>query len=343
MGSHVEKFIGRDVMAEPPTVSVIIPAYNVAEFIAETLDSVAAQTFRDFEVILINDGSPDTEELERVIQKYLPSIVYLKNDHAGLAATRNVGIEHARGTYLAFLDGDDIWLPEYLQSQIEFLKSTGLDLVYADALLFGSDIRPENYMTNAPSVGEVSVTSLIEAKCNLLVSGTVVRKQAVVDVGGFDEVLPSPCPEDFDLWVRLLKSGVSASYQRKVLLKYRVSVTSMSGTAVARIERMIKALEVLSEKIALTDNERQTLERRLRVGRRNLHLERAKTSLVEKDYIATRNALDAAWGEEPSFKLRTVRMLCLLFPKAVRSAYKVLRPAHYDFIRQGIDHPEKTA
>src|ERR1700730_1568273 len=101
-------------VSETPTVSVIIPAYNTALYIVETLDSVFAQTFRDFEVILINDGSPDTDKLEQVIEPYRERIVYLKQKNGGPSAARNAGIGWSRGEYIAFLDSDDSWLPQYL-------------------------------------------------------------------------------------------------------------------------------------------------------------------------------------------------------------------------------------
>jgi glycosyltransferase involved in cell wall biosynthesis len=101
-----------------PLVSVIIPAYDVAEFIGEALDSVFAQTFTDYEVIVINDGSPDTAKLERALAPYLSRIVYLKQENRGVSAARNTGINAARGSLIAFLDGDDVWLPNYLEVQV---------------------------------------------------------------------------------------------------------------------------------------------------------------------------------------------------------------------------------
>src|SRR6201998_3148699 len=96
--------------ARAPSVRVVIPAYNSARYIGETLDSVFGQTYRDFEVLVINDGSPDTEALEAGLRPYFERIVYLKQDNRGPAAARNLGIQQARGEYIAFLDSDDCWL-----------------------------------------------------------------------------------------------------------------------------------------------------------------------------------------------------------------------------------------
>src|SRR5712664_587865 len=99
----------RDVGGVPkqPLVSVIIPAYKVAPFINETLNSVFVQTFTDYEVIVINDGSPDTEELEGTLDYYRSRILYIRQDNRGAGAARNAGLRTARGRFIAFLDGDD--------------------------------------------------------------------------------------------------------------------------------------------------------------------------------------------------------------------------------------------
>src|SRR5437763_483641 len=87
-----------------PQVSIIIPAYNVAPYIAETLDSVFAQTYMNYEVIVVNDGSPDTEDFERALEPYLDRITYLKQENAGVSVARNAGLLAARGEFVAFLD-----------------------------------------------------------------------------------------------------------------------------------------------------------------------------------------------------------------------------------------------
>src|SRR5882762_7560487 len=116
----------------PPRVSIIIPAYNVAPFIRETLASVFAQTFTDFEVIIINDGSPDSEEFELAIKPYRERIRYLKQENRGASAARNAGLRAAGGELIAFLDADDLWSPNYLAEQLKFMREQDCDLVCAD-------------------------------------------------------------------------------------------------------------------------------------------------------------------------------------------------------------------
>ena len=122
-----------------PRVSFIMPAYNAAPYIGAALDSLFAQTFRRFEAIVANDGSPDTPELERVLAPYLPGIVYLKLEkNAGISAARNAAIRVAKGDLLAFLDCDDGIEPIYLEKQVAaFDADPGLDLVWCDSRLNG--------------------------------------------------------------------------------------------------------------------------------------------------------------------------------------------------------------
>ena len=125
-----------------PSVSVVIPAYNVASFIAETLESVFAQTWTDFEVLVINDGSPDTAALESTLAHYAHRIRYVVQKNGGPSSARNHGIQIAAGKWVAFLDGDDLWDPTFLQSQMELAASQNLDLVYCDMRYFGEGLPP---------------------------------------------------------------------------------------------------------------------------------------------------------------------------------------------------------
>lgn len=176
----VEKRTGARVKKEAPRVSVIIPNYNTAEFIAETLDSVLSQTFKDYEIIVINDAAPDSVELKQVLEHYRDDIIFIdKARNEGTSATRNLAAQEARGEMIAFLDADDLWHPDYLQEQISFLEANSYEMVYAEAELFGVSNRAgENLMHNNPPQGDVTRKLLIEGKCHILPSGTLIKKCA---------------------------------------------------------------------------------------------------------------------------------------------------------------------
>src|SRR5260370_26379421 len=126
-----------------PQVSIIIPSYKTATMIAGCLDSIFAQTFQDFETIVVNDGSPDTPELEKVLQPYLDRIVYIKQANKGAAGARKTAITRTRGEVLAFLDSDDSWMPNHLEAQMkQFETDPPLPLVYSNACPIRHPTRP---------------------------------------------------------------------------------------------------------------------------------------------------------------------------------------------------------
>ena len=328
----LEKRIGQSVN-QTPQVSVVIPAYNCAEFVGETLDAVFAQTFKDYEIVLVNDGSPDTEKLETVLENYFERITYIRQKNGGTAAARNTAIENAGGEFLAFLDGDDIWLPEYLESQTSAIALKDCDLIYTDALLFGS-VRDESetFMVNAPSNGAVTTVSLLNGKCNLITSGTLARRDKILEAGMFDEDLPRIGVEDFDLWFRLAKSGARLDYQKKVLLKYRVSPVSLSGGSIQRAERSITGYQILEKKHDLTEAESCELKKQLELAFANLEIEKGKYNLIRENFAEARLNFREANKYYRKFKYSALDSFLRVNPKLVLKLFKRARPTEVAFI-----------
>jgi len=120
-----------------PRVSVIIPTYNRAQMLVECLESVISQTFTDYEVIVIDDGS--TDDTGELVKPYLDRIEYIKHENKGNAAARNSGLDIARGELIAFLDSDDLWLPGKLEREVDYLDGhPDVDMVCANGIFFGS-------------------------------------------------------------------------------------------------------------------------------------------------------------------------------------------------------------
>lgn len=331
----LEKNIGKNVIRAAPKVSVIIPAFNVANFISETLDSVLAQTFQDYEIILINDGSPDTEEFESILKPYLENIIYLKQENIGAGAARNVAIEHARGKLLAFLDGDDIWFPEFLESQVKFLEENDFDLVYADANLFGgSALDGRRYMENAPSEGEANFESLLDLRCNVITSGTVARKDAVVNAGMFE--WERVRAHDFHLWLRMTQRGSRIGYQKKALLKYRMHLDSLSGNSIQRVEREIDVYQRVAKAIDLNQKQKQIVERQIARLRADLEVERGKSFLLQKKFAAARDAFAKANDFHRSNRLRAIIWLTRIAPRLLLKIYQSQRTGEIVFVPQNI-------
>jgi glycosyltransferase involved in cell wall biosynthesis len=311
---------GSPPSASPPVVSVVMPAYNVAPFIQETLRSIFAQTFAGYEVIIVNDGSPDTEDLEQALEPYLNRIVYLKQENRGAGAARNAGITAARGEFIAFLDADDLWLPDYLSEQLAFIQSGTYDLVYADALLFGeSPLAGRTFMQIAPSNGEVTFQSLISGQCNVITSGVVARRRLILEAGLFDEQLRNS--QDFEFWVRLVRHGARASYQRKVLLRYRYHENSLSGDALNQIKRELRVLGKIESSYDLTPFEREEISKAIAAIEANLELETGKLHLAKGDFAAAREAFLKANASRHSLKLRGALLLLRLAPRLLQRVY----------------------
>src|SRR4029450_6167613 len=213
----------KKIAAGRPAVSVVIPAYRASADISVALDSVFAQTFpHHHEVIVVNDGSPDSAELETALAPYRARIHYIVQPNRGAGAARNTGIRAAKGRYLAFLDADDRWTPDFLERQLAFLEANPkCDLVYADALLSGeSPLAGRRFMDTAPSDGAVTLLSLVQQRCNIVLSTALARRAVVVKAGLFDEALRRG--QDFELWLRLAWTGATLAYQRAVLAERRV-------------------------------------------------------------------------------------------------------------------------
>ena len=303
---------------EQTLVSVIVPAYDCAAFIAETLDSALAQTHASFEVVVVNDGSPDTEELERVLAPYLAReggrVRYFRQENRGAGAARNRGVREARGRFVAFLDADDLWEPTYLEEQLRFMRAGGYDLTYTDALLFGdSPLAGKTYMETAPSTGEVNFLSLIRADCNVITSGVVARRAAVLDAGLFDETLRNA--QDFELWTRLAHRGARLGYQRKVLLRYRVREGSLSGDAQNRLAREWKVTRHIADAYELTARERAEVGRMLARQQAAIDLERGKTLIAEGKFSEARSAIAAARGVLGGWKLSAALLMLKVAPR----------------------------
>jgi hypothetical protein len=279
--------LGEKVAAEDglnlALVSVIVPAYNAAEFIRETLNSVFAQTYAGLETIVVNDGSPDTPELERVLQPYLASILYLKQENRGPAAARNLGIRHALGRFLAFLDSDDLWLPEYLAQQMKlFEEQPSLDMVYSDTHLFGdSRFAGKTFMELHPQRGTATLESLLSGDCTIVTSCVVVRKRAVIELGMFDENVRGS--EDFDLWLRLAHAGARIAHQREALGRRRIHLGALTQAHEKMDLEQTKALRKLAMAVPLGNRARLLLERRLRRLEIEVESRQARRCLLSGD------------------------------------------------------------
>lgn len=305
-------------VVQEPLVSVIIPAYKIAPFVVETLDSVLAQTFKHYEIIVINDGSPDTQELEKHLEAYSDLITYIKQPNQGAGAARNAGIRAAQGEFVAFLDGDDVWRPDFLSEQVKLLNSGGgYDFVYADAVNFqGQQFSRLTNMEFNQSTGAVTAERLISSRCNVVTSSVVARRSLIVDVDFFDVCFPNS--QDFDLWLRLAKHGARITYQRKVLVQRRVYDGSLASNPIKSFEGEIKVLEKTQQRSDLTPEERNALSQTLRIRRASVEVLRGKQQLGAGDFYSAYASFRSANDQVHSWKLRLVMLWLSIAPRLLQ-------------------------
>ncbi|OUL33342.1 glycosyl transferase family A [Nostoc sp. T09] len=223
-----------------PTISIIIPAYNAEQTILETINSVQQQTFSDFEIIVINDGSTDRtlEILDTIADSRLKIFSY---NNGGLPVARNRGIAHATGEFIAFLDADDLWTPDKLELQLAALQQhPEAGVVYSWTLFM--DEQGKSFHPDKPIFFSGNVYGNLLVK-NFLASGSnpLIRKQAVDSVGEFYP--PAGGSADWDYWLRL-----AARWHFVVVPKPQIFYRQSSSSMSSKIEFMEECKSIVLER-----------------------------------------------------------------------------------------------
>lgn len=215
-------------------VSVIMPAYNAEAYISDAVNSVVNQTYADWELIIIDDGS--TDNTAQKVQPWLEQdsrVRYYYQDNGKQGKARNLGISKSRGVYLAFLDADDIWLPEKLEIQLREIQEKNVDLVFSDSYFFDDDDTLDvSRKMNVPAAifYDKSSLKLFLVRNRIPILTVLVKKEKVQNVNGFSEVLAIQNIEDYHLWLKLLMSDCVFYSSDFVLTKYRVHISSATSS-----------------------------------------------------------------------------------------------------------------
>ena len=241
-----------------PLVSVVIPAYNAHAFVARALDSVLAQTYSPFEILLVNDGSPDTALLEQALTPYRDRIRYFCQGNRGPSAARNLAIREAHGSVIAFLDCDDAWFPEHLTRQVALLESDpNLQLVYADSLLIRGRETVGHAFGTEPQHPPVTLEKLLMEQCTVATSTTVASRQALIEAGLFDERFRR-C-EDFDLWLRICFRGGGISYSPEPSVSHYLTENSLTSDTFLLKRARIEIYEKTASTLPLSAAQRELI------------------------------------------------------------------------------------
>ncbi|OIJ11705.1 glycosyl transferase [Anaerobacillus alkalilacustris] len=207
-----------------PIISVITPAYNTAKFIRETMDSVIAQTYSSWEMIIVDDCSSD--DTVNIVQQYEQKDTRIQlitlQENSGPAVARNTAIRHAKGRYLAFIDSDDQWMPDKLEKQLRFMEDRQIAFSFTEYMNINEDGSETNIINHAPE--SVTYESLL--KNNVIGCLTVMLDTKMV---GHVEMVNIRTRQDYVLWLNLSKRGFTPYGLQEVLAKYRIVGNSVSS------------------------------------------------------------------------------------------------------------------
>jgi glycosyltransferase involved in cell wall biosynthesis len=235
----------------PPLVTVVTPAYNIAKYIGETVDSVLRQTFHDFEYLVVDDGSTDNSV--DVVKAHIrddPRFRLVQGEHRGLSAARNAGVREAKGQYIAFLDGDDRWHPKFLERQLQLIQSLPPDV---GAVFCRSRLVLENgtlAFLQWQRGGRYDFDDiLVNSNPARNGSSLLIRKSCFADVGGFDEELHHL--EDLDMWLRIAASSKTPVFwaNKYFLVDMRLRSDSMSRNRADVATALYDMLETQTAKL----------------------------------------------------------------------------------------------
>lgn len=288
-------------MSRIAPVTVVIPAWQAAEFLASTLESLRAQTTPPEAVIVVDDGS--TDDTPRLAVE--GGATLLRQDRRGPGAARNRGVAHATTEYVAFLDADDWYAPDKLERSVSLLEDLGAACLATDAwVVRGGRIQGRKNQRRA--VPTVLTTERLLKGSPVICSSVVARRSAVLEVGGFDEHPDLIATEDFDLWLRMSEREPLA-YLHEPLTFYRVHQGSLSAN-----ERFLRGLDRILARVATHHVGEAHFQNLIRRRRADVRLDLAWDLITTGRKVEGRAMIREAQALAPSWKAMRMRLRSLL-------------------------------
>lgn len=303
---------------EKPCTTVIIPAYNAGSTITETLASLLEQSRKDFEVIVIDDGSTDnTLQLVRECQGAFTRCTILAQKNKGQAAARNYGLQYAQGKYIALLDADDCWMPSYLEVMTRQLEASSADLIYPNAIFMG-DLHPgdkgRTYMEVYPSRSPVTLEDVLSRRTAIFISA-LFKRSAIEACGGFNEAYRGI--EDLELWITMLMKGCSFTFTTEPLVKYRRTPGSASSKESVQLMQLITLYRYLATQ-QLRYGELMAITEQTRVYEGRLMFVQGVELAQKGEYRTARDLFVQAHRRLGGKKCLAFRLVAALHPAGLR-------------------------
>jgi len=308
-------------MSESPQVTVVIPAWKTTAFIAETIDSVLAQDYGRVEIIVVNDGCPDTENLERVLAPYRDrgEIQYCRQENRGLSGARNTGIRLASTPYVATVDSDDIWEPSFLSSVYSMMASDPeIVLVYAHPVYFGHKELEGKKGVDVFPVKEGNIATFRDFVTRQLFGSPtgIFRRQTALDIGLYTEELRSA--EDLDFQLRMARAGKVGYVREPPLYRCRIRPGSLTTSPTMGLWR-IRAIERQLGAKDLTAEEVDMLQKEIAYLKRGYDFQEARYQFVYGNQAQGLKLMRDANRAEPSGRNSLILTLCRAFPSVMRA------------------------
>jgi len=328
----------------PERISVVIPAYQCAQYIAHAVQSVLRQTFPPYEIVIVNDGSPDTPSLESALTPYRDRIRYVKQPTLGPASARNTGILRARGKYIAFLDGDDYWCSDHLAKQIAMLRQDPtLDLVYCDSILLKDERPIARAFDVEPQSAEVTFESLLVEDSAISTSSTVASREAIMAAGMFDEGFRR-C-EDFDLWLRMSFAGARMAFHSEARVHHRILDVGLSANRWAMKKDRIRVYQKMDATLPVSTQQRRIVREMVAKTEAQCDIERMKYALEAGDYNQAVEAADRAGTFQNTWKVKTSRLCLRIAPRWFRRLHLarifiLRRSRHWNSLAASVNYAE---
>lgn len=247
-------------------VSVIMPAYNAEKYIAESIESVIAQTYTNWELIIVDDGS--TDNTAKIVSNYVvldTRIKYICQENQKQGIARNNGLKLSKGKFIAFLDSDDIWVADKLEIQLKCIEENRSDLVFSAGFVFSKDISVPDYEYNTilgELQGDNGFKSLLRRNFIPILS-VLVTRQALIGVGGFDHRPEIQNVEDYHLWLKMLLKGFAFFGMSDRLFYYRQHKDQVTASDPCASEKVLIMLDsFLEHPVCMQSSIRQAILRR---------------------------------------------------------------------------------
>jgi glycosyltransferase involved in cell wall biosynthesis len=300
-------------MSEGPTISIVIPAYEAAGSITETIESALSQDPPPDEVIVADDGS--TDPLEETLKPYLGRIDLLRLPHAGVSATRNAACSRASGDFVLFLDADDLLLPGKLAALARLHRERPhLDILATDLWFEHEGRRAGRFGDENPFPPEEEQRRTILERC--FVAQATIRRSRLLAIGGFDESLQSA--EDWDCVLRLVLNGSCAGFDDAPLAVYRIRGGSLASSRTETFQDRARVLEKAVSNPDLDAGERPTAERMLAAQRARAVLSEAQAAVAADRPDVRRRGLELALTPRGAPRDRVWGLALWCMPRTLR-------------------------